>query len=95
MSFVVMPVTTTRITKSKIGVKPSGLGAIEFGLHGYELPILDANYPRKLYQPEKGDIILFPSQLRHFVGKNDSKKLRMTISFNINRIAESTRRVFA
>ena len=31
ISFVVTPVTTTRITKSKMGVKPSGLGAIEFG----------------------------------------------------------------
>lgn len=44
---------------------------------------------------EEGDIILFPSHLRHFVKKNDSKKLRITISFNINRIAESTRRVFS
>jgi hypothetical protein len=43
----------------------------------------------------EGDIILFPSHLKHFVKRNNSKKLRMTISFNINRIAESTRRVFA
>jgi len=43
----------------------------------------------------ESDIILFPSHLKHFVKRNNSKKLRMTISFNINRIAESTRRVFA
>ena len=49
------------------------------------------------YQPdvEEGDLIIFPSHLRHYVKRNTSRKLRMTISFNINRIAESTRRVFA
>ena len=44
---------------------------------------------------QEGDVILFPSHLKHFVKRNDSNQLRMTISFNINRIAESTRRVFA
>jgi ectoine hydroxylase-related dioxygenase (phytanoyl-CoA dioxygenase family) len=44
---------------------------------------------------EEGDILIFPSHLRHFVRKNDSKQLRMTVSFNINRVAENTRRVFA
>lgn len=43
----------------------------------------------------EGDIILFPSHLKHFVAKNESKQLRMTVSFNINRVAEHTRRVFA
>jgi len=66
----------------------------------FDADFMDGNLNEHLkenYCPsvEEGDIILFPSQLRHFVGKNDSKKLRMTISFNINRIAESTRRVFA
>jgi tetratricopeptide (TPR) repeat protein len=40
-------------------------GAIEFGLHGYDLPIRDENYPRKLHQPKRGDIVLFPSSLFH------------------------------
>jgi hypothetical protein len=44
---------------------------------------------------EEGDIILFPSHLRHYVRRNTSKHLRMTISFNINRVDEDTRRVFA
>jgi len=44
---------------------------------------------------EEGDVLIFPSNLKHFVKKNDSKHLRMTISFNINRVAENTRRVFA
>ena len=40
-------------------------GAIEFGLHGYDLPIRDKNYPRNLNKPRSGDIILFPSSLFH------------------------------
>jgi hypothetical protein len=40
-------------------------GAIEFGLHGNDLPIIDKNYPRKLHRPKRGDIILFPSSLFH------------------------------
>ena len=49
------------------------------------------------YQPDiqEGDIIFFPSHLRHFVKRNTTNQLRMTVSFNINRVAESTRRVFA
>ena len=43
----------------------------------------------------EGDLIIFPSHLKHFVNKNNTKNLRMTISFNINKIAEDTRRVFA
>lgn len=44
---------------------------------------------------EEGDLIIFPSNLKHSVPKNDSKELRMTVSFNINRVAENARRVFA
>ena len=40
-------------------------GAIEFGLHGYDYPILDDGYPRKLHKPKEGDILLFPSSLFH------------------------------
>ena len=43
----------------------------------------------------EGDLIIFPSHLKHCVRKNNTKNLRMTISFNINKIAEDTRRVFA
>ena len=39
----------------------------------------------------EGDLIIFPSHLKHFVNKNNTKNLRMTISFNINKIAEDTR----
>jgi len=40
-------------------------GAIEFGLHGYGYPVKDADYPKRVYQPNKGDIVLFPSSLFH------------------------------
>ena len=40
-------------------------GAIEVGLHGYELPILEKNYPKKIHRPQIGDILLFPSSLFH------------------------------
>lgn len=43
---------------------------------------------------EEGDIIIFPSTLEHLVRKNMSDKLRITVSFNINRVAETARRVF-
>ena len=33
--------------------------AIEFGLHGYNLPIIYEDPPRKLYKPKRGDIVLF------------------------------------
>jgi hypothetical protein len=43
----------------------SNEGAIEVSLHGYGLPILDENYPRKIHSPQVGDILLFPSSLFH------------------------------
>ena len=43
---------------------------------------------------EEGDVIIFPSTLEHMVKKNMSDKLRITVSFNINRVAETARRVF-
>ena len=40
-------------------------GAIEFGLHGYNYPIKNEKYPRRIYQPCNGDLVLFPSSLFH------------------------------
>jgi len=58
-------------------------GAIEFGLHGYELPIIDKNYPRKLYRPKKGDIVLFPSSLFHRTIPFTSDDERCVIAFDL------------
>ena len=40
-------------------------GAIEFSLQGYNYPITRDDYPKKLYQPIDGEIVLFPSSLFH------------------------------
>ena len=41
-------------------------GAIKFGLHGYDYPLINQkNVPNKIYQPESGDLVLFPSSLFH------------------------------
>ena len=40
-------------------------GAIEFGLKGYDYPVINENYPKHLYQPLNGDLVLFPSSLFH------------------------------
>jgi tetratricopeptide (TPR) repeat protein len=39
-------------------------GAIQFGLHGYDYPII-RNSSRLTYQPTDGDLVLFPSSLFH------------------------------
>ena len=61
----------------------SNEGGIEFGLHGYELPIIDPNYPRKFYQPKRGDIILFPSSLFHRTVPIKSDSERCVIAFDM------------
>lgn len=58
-------------------------GAIEFGLHGYDLPIIDENYPRKLYSPKRGDIILFPSSLFHRTIPFTQDTERCVIAFDL------------
>ena len=58
-------------------------GAIEFGLHGYCLPILDENYPRKLHQPKRGDIVLFPSSLFHRTIPFTTDVERCVIAFDL------------
>ena len=61
-------------------------GAIEFGLHGYDLAIIDKNYPRKLHKPKKGDIVLFPSSLFHRTIPFTTDSERSTIAFDLKPI---------
>jgi uncharacterized protein (TIGR02466 family) len=58
-------------------------GAIEFSLHGYDLPIIDENYPRKQHRPKKGDIILFPSSLFHRTIPFTTDTERCVIAFDL------------
>ena len=61
-------------------------GAIEFSLHGYDLPIIDENYPRKIHRPKKGDIVLFPSSLFHRTIPFTSDTERTTIAFDFKAV---------
>jgi hypothetical protein len=58
-------------------------GAIEFGLWGYDYPILDKNYPRERYPPKNGNIVLFPSSLFHRTIPFYSDEERMCVAFDI------------
>jgi tetratricopeptide (TPR) repeat protein len=58
-------------------------GAIEFSLHGYDLPILDSNIPKRVHRPEKGDIALFPSSLFHRTIPFTEDAERCVIAFNL------------
>ena len=61
-------------------------GAIEFGLHGYELPVIDESYPRKVHRPESGDIVLFPSSLFHRTIPFTTDAERCVIAFDLKPI---------
>ena len=58
-------------------------GALELSIHGDDLPILNENYPRRIYQPKKGDIILFPSSLFHRTIPFNSDVERCVIAFDL------------
>lgn len=58
-------------------------GAIEFSLHGHDLPLVDKNYPRKLLKPKKGDIILFPSSLFHKTIPFSQDTERCVVAFDL------------
>ena len=61
-------------------------GAIEFGLHGYDLPITDNKYPKKLHRPKKGDLVLFPSSLFHRTIPFTTDTERCVIAFDLKAI---------
>jgi len=58
-------------------------GALELGLHGYDLPITNKHYPRKIHQPRLGDIILFPSSLFHRTIPFQTESERCVIAFDL------------
>ena len=61
-------------------------GSIEFGLHGYDLPIKDNKYPKKLHRPKKGDLVFFPSSLFHRTIPFSSDTERCVIAFDLKAI---------
>lgn len=58
-------------------------GAIEFSLQGYDLPIINQNLQNKIYKPNNGDIILFPSSLFHKTIPFTSNDERCVIAFDL------------
>lgn len=61
----------------------SSEGAIELSLHGYDFPVIDNDYPRKIHRPNKGDIILFPSSLFHRTIPFKTDTDRCVIAFDL------------
>jgi tetratricopeptide (TPR) repeat protein len=59
-------------------------GAIELGLHGFELPILDDSYKRKVHRPKAGEILLFPSSLFHRTIPFSQDTDRCVIAFDLH-----------
>jgi len=59
-------------------------GYIEFGLHGNNFPVLDAGYPKEVYQVEEGGLIMFPSSLFHRTIPFQSDSKRLCISFDLS-----------
>ena len=58
-------------------------GCIEFGLNGYDYPLLNDDYPRTLHRPQKGQIVLFPSSLFHKTLPIAADEERLSISFDL------------
>ena len=69
-----------------INLSDNDEGAIEFGLHGYDLPITDEEYPRKIHRPKRGDIILFPSSLFHRTIPFTTDSERCVIAFDLKAV---------
>ena len=57
-------------------------GAINFGLHGYDYPIVNSDIPSYQYSPIEGDLILFPSSLFHKTLPFSSNDERHVIAFD-------------
>lgn len=60
-------------------------GSIELSLHGYDLPILDNSYTRKIHRPTRGEILLFPSSLFHQTIPFSKDTERCVIAFDLHR----------
>jgi hypothetical protein len=60
-------------------------GRIEFMPYNYTYKITHPNWPyygTSYYEPEDGDIIMFPSYLLHRVERNPSQQQRISMAFN-------------
>jgi uncharacterized protein (TIGR02466 family) len=58
-------------------------GAISFQMSGYDYPPGDDPTPQTLYQPSKGDLVLFPSCLFHKTLPFDMDEERISVAFDL------------
>jgi hypothetical protein len=58
-------------------------GALEVSLYGYDLNVLDKNYPKEIHRPKIGDIVLFPSSLFHKTIPFTKDTERCVIAFDL------------
>ena len=65
----------------------AGEGCIEVSLHGNDYPILDSEFPKKVYQVKEGDLIMFPSSLFHRTIPFYSDEKRLCIAFDLVPVA--------
>ena len=65
----------------------TGTGAIEFYTQSYLYKTIHPCWPyfgSSIYHPEDGDIMLFPSNLAHYVEPNPITRQRINMAFNID-----------
>ena len=70
----------------KMPAREANEGSIEFSLHGNNFPVLDSEYPKKLYRVMEGDLVMFPSSLFHRTMPFYSDETRLCISFDLHLI---------
>jgi len=58
-------------------------GGIVFELHGFDYPIINEDYPKFLHQPQRGEIVLFPSSLFHYTIPIREDGERLIVAFDL------------
>ena len=68
-------------------------GAIEFSIYGYDYPKINKDYPKQIFIPKNGSMILFPSSLYHKTIPTISNEERISLTFDIMPIENNGNRI--
>ena len=68
-------------------------GAIEFSIYGYDYPKINKDYPKQIFIPKNGSMILFPSSLYHKTIPTISNEERISLAFDIMPIENNGNRI--